>query len=633
MVSVPRLAIDFGTSHTVAVCQWHAGEGRPLLFDASPLLPSAVFVDSDGRLLVGRDALRAGRTAPGSLEPHPKRRIDDGVVLLGRAEVAVVDVIAAVLRRCADEAVRVVGRPVGELVLTHPAAWGPRRRQILVDAAARAGLPPPALVAEPTAAATHFTTVLARPVRTGDAVVVYDFGAGTFDVAVLRRRSDGWDVAASQGLPDLGGLDLDDIVVERVRAAVVPEGPDDVRWRRLSQPGAEADLRHRRSLWEEARAAKEELSRRSTAGLRVPIFERDVHVTREEFEAAAAAPIEGSVALTAATVSSSGAGAGRLAGLFLVGGASRIPLVATLLHRRLGIVPTVIEQPELVVAQGALLTAEVGTPPRTALTGAPGGTPTVGAPRDILPADPRMSTAYSDLPTGDPDLPTAESGMPTGGGVAGSANGGASLPGHLPTPTGAGPGRSGEVPKSISPAGPTPDRRRRRSVWIGAGAAALVLVVAVLVTIWATGRDSGLSPTGQANERVIKSAPLREFARPWLNDVSGCEQREPRTYGGTVSEYVACAGDGWEVQFRALTDPTERDRSRTQRVRDQGGTRERYTASHPRSGALIRYVYIARQYVIYWDDDTSAMVGDLSTTDGSTLDADELLAVWQRYVQ
>ncbi|MGI5150280.1 Hsp70 family protein [Plantactinospora sp. CA-294935] len=614
MVTAPRLAIDFGTSHTVAVCQWQAGAGRPLLFDASPLLPSAVFVDSDGRLRVGRDALRAGRTEPGSLEPHPKRRIDEGVILLGRTEVAVVDLVAAVLGRCADEAVRVVGGAVRELVLTHPAAWGPRRRQVLVDAAARAGLPPPAMVAEPTAAATHFTTVLARPVRTGDTVVVYDFGAGTFDVAVLRRRPDGWDVAASQGLSDLGGLDLDDVVVERVRAAVVPAGPDDVRWRRLSQPGPGPDLRHHRSLWEEARAAKEELSRRSTAGLRLPIFERDVHVTREEFEAAAAAPIERSVALTAATVSSSGIDAGRIAGLFLVGGASRVPLVATCLHRRLGIVPTVVEQPELVVAQGALLTAEADTPAGTSPTATPGAVAGISAP---------------------PAASAAGAGSRTVGGVAGSANIASPLPGHPPPPTGSGPDRSADAAKLISQNGPArDDRRRRRSVWIGAGAATLVLlVVAVLVVVWATGPDSGLSRTGRANEQVIKSSPLREFARPWLDDVSGCEQRPPDTYGGTATEYVACTGDGWEVQFRALADQTERDRARTQRVRDQGGTREPYAASRTRSGALIRYVFRADQFVIYWDDDTSAMIGDLTVTHGSTLDADDLLAVWRQYVR
>jgi hypothetical protein len=49
-----------------------------LLFDGFPLLPSAVFADPSG-LLVGRDAIHAGRAFPERLELNPKRRIDDGV--------------------------------------------------------------------------------------------------------------------------------------------------------------------------------------------------------------------------------------------------------------------------------------------------------------------------------------------------------------------------------------------------------------------------------------------------------------------------------------------------------------------------------------------------------------------------
>src|SRR5918998_2245930 len=101
MVGGPRIGIDFGTSHTVAVCQWRGGPVYPLLFDASPLLPSAVFA-ADGRLLVGRDAERSARTDPASFEPSPKQRIDDGSILLGAAEYQVADAIAAVLRRRPD---------------------------------------------------------------------------------------------------------------------------------------------------------------------------------------------------------------------------------------------------------------------------------------------------------------------------------------------------------------------------------------------------------------------------------------------------------------------------------------------------------------------------------------------------
>src|SRR4029453_17199496 len=50
------LGVDLGTSHTVAMLRWSDGRTRPLLFDGQPLVPSAVFLDTTGRLHVGRDA-------------------------------------------------------------------------------------------------------------------------------------------------------------------------------------------------------------------------------------------------------------------------------------------------------------------------------------------------------------------------------------------------------------------------------------------------------------------------------------------------------------------------------------------------------------------------------------------------
>ena len=102
-----RLGIDFGTSHTTAIVRWPDGHARPLLFDGSPLLPSAVYAQPDGSLLVGRDAVHAARLDPARFEPSPKRRIDRDTVRLGDAEVSVTAMIAAVLERVKDEAVRV----------------------------------------------------------------------------------------------------------------------------------------------------------------------------------------------------------------------------------------------------------------------------------------------------------------------------------------------------------------------------------------------------------------------------------------------------------------------------------------------------------------------------------------------
>jgi hypothetical protein len=51
------LGIDFGTSNTAAALH-RGGQPAPLLFDGSPLLPSAICLAPDASLLVGRDAGR-----------------------------------------------------------------------------------------------------------------------------------------------------------------------------------------------------------------------------------------------------------------------------------------------------------------------------------------------------------------------------------------------------------------------------------------------------------------------------------------------------------------------------------------------------------------------------------------------
>ncbi|MDG4786782.1 Hsp70 family protein [Micromonospora sp. WMMD1102] len=369
----PALGIDFGTSHTVAALRMPGDRIESLLFDASPLLPSAVLAQPDGHLLVGHDALRGARLDPGRLEPNPKRRIDDGTLLLGEVETPVGEAVRAVLARVAETAQRALGVVPRPVVLTHPASWGVRRRTVLAEAATGAGLGSPGLVAEPVAAAMYFTEVLGHRVRPGDTLVVYDLGGGTFDVSAVRRRTDGgWAVLATAGLDDVGGVDVDAAIVDWIIAHQAVEVP--------ARDTALVALRWWQLVRQEARAAKEQLSRVASASMVLPGLDRDIHLTREEFERLARPLLDRTVALTTSTLAAGGVAADRLAGVFLVGGSSRIPLVATMLHRMLGVPPTVIDQPELVVAHGSLRTmpepasAAPGPPP----SGAPG--PPVTAP-------------------------------------------------------------------------------------------------------------------------------------------------------------------------------------------------------------------------------------------------------------
>jgi molecular chaperone DnaK len=100
------LGIDFGTSNTVAMVRTADARMRPLLFDGSPLLPSALYFNTDGKVLVGRDAERNARLDPARFEPNPKRRIDDGEVFIGDHPMPVPRLFAHVLSQVNAEARR-----------------------------------------------------------------------------------------------------------------------------------------------------------------------------------------------------------------------------------------------------------------------------------------------------------------------------------------------------------------------------------------------------------------------------------------------------------------------------------------------------------------------------------------------
>ncbi|MEV6600567.1 Hsp70 family protein [Actinoplanes sp. NPDC051346] len=359
------LGVDLGTSHTVAMLRWPDGRVRPLLFDGQPLLPSAVYRDTTGRLHVGHDAVRLGYAEPARLEPNPKRHVDAESVLLGGAEVPVSDLLAALLEAIAREAVAAAGF-LPPAVVTYPAAWGTARREVLTRALARAGWPPETpLVPEPVAAARYFAEVLRRPVPVGAALAVFDFGGGTLDIAVVRHIAapDGrsrFEVVASGGLDDLGGLDIDAALVDHLGMDLATTEPD--AWEALREPATLAQWRARRHFWDDVRGAKEMLSRAVQAPVAVPGLEHAVHLTRDELELVTAPLVRRGVAEAGVVIKAAGLSPADLAGLFLVGGSSRVPLVARLLHSELGVAPTVLEQPELPVAEGAMLAGgEPGT--------------------------------------------------------------------------------------------------------------------------------------------------------------------------------------------------------------------------------------------------------------------------------
>ena len=359
------LSVDLGTSNTVAVLSAHGRPPRIVEVDGAPNMPSAIFAAEDGRLVVGREAERRARLDPARFEPNPKRRVDEGTLLLGDRVVPVTEAFAAVLAKVAGEVARQLGgaRP-DEVRLTHPAQWGPVRRNVLLSAARQAGLGTNlVLIPEPVAAAAHFASFPGRSLAPGQALVVYDLGAGTFDVAAVGATQTGFVVLAEAGLPDLGGLDVDQALLAHIGRQVSSRDP--AGWQRLMMPRSTADRRAQRALREDVRAAKEALSGHPQTEVPLPEQFGDVLVTRAELEDLVRPNLLRSAQLLSDTVRAAGLAPDRLAGIYLVGGSSRIPLVAALIAEQLRIVPTNLDQPETAVALGALHVPQAGTSLRT----------------------------------------------------------------------------------------------------------------------------------------------------------------------------------------------------------------------------------------------------------------------------
>ncbi|PRZ41651.1 Hsp70 protein [Antricoccus suffuscus] len=386
------LAVDFGTSNTVAAVSVDGAPPRVLAIDGKPLLPSSIYLADDGSIAVGSDAERQARLDPSRFEPNPKRRIDDGEMLLGTDVIPVQRAIAAVFSRVLQEFRRQFGNANPDVVrLTHPARWRQTRKDVLIAACKEAGLSDnPILVPEPVGAATHFATQGGHQMPPGAALAVYDLGGGTFDVAIVQKRDAGFEVIAEAGIPDLGGLDFDHAILEYIGRVEGESHAED--WARLNRPTDTESRRKQRALAVDVREGKEALSRHPHTDIALSSPFKDVHLTRSEFEEMIRSNLTRSVELLATTISEANFTSKDLMGVYLVGGSSRVPLVARLIQEGMGITPSTLDQPESTVVTGALY-LNVGPRPGTApqarpMPGMPPGQRpnTGGAPAQQQPA-------------------------------------------------------------------------------------------------------------------------------------------------------------------------------------------------------------------------------------------------------
>ena len=205
-------------------------------------------------------------------------------------------------------------------------------------------------------------------------MAVYDLGGGTFDATVVRKQAGGLEILGTpEGIERLGGVDFDKAILAHVNYAA---GGDLTKLDMSDSQTAVALAR----LRQDCVLAKEALS--LDAEVVIPVFlpgrHFEVQLTRSTFEDMVRAPIESTIGALSRTVQSAGLTPADLSSVLLVGGSSRIPLVAEMVSQEFGR-PTVVDtHPKYAVALGAASIAAASTP---ALSGSGPGPNGVAAMR------------------------------------------------------------------------------------------------------------------------------------------------------------------------------------------------------------------------------------------------------------
>lgn len=323
-----QLVVDLGTSRTVAVLVVDAMAPRVLMIDGFDSMPSGVYAEDDGRMYVGSDAERRAHLDPSRYTASPGLHIRETTVTLGNRAVPVVEALAAVLNRVAEEAYRAAGGPIDQLLLTVPDYWAPVEHQALRHAVALTPLRAVEVQVVPAVLAAGANCARSLGLPPGLPFAVYDLGAGGFSCAVVTAGITGMTTLAAGGAPGFGGVDADNRLLHYVGERVA--GADPRSWNALESPSDAASRRTALVVREHVRRARNQLDTADVVTLELPPPFGEVQLTRAELNTLLRPQLEHSVLTLVETVGRAGLVPGELTGVFLLGDLGRTSLAAEL---------------------------------------------------------------------------------------------------------------------------------------------------------------------------------------------------------------------------------------------------------------------------------------------------------------
>jgi molecular chaperone DnaK len=358
------IGIDLGTSNSAAAVLIG---GKPTIIPSAEgstlggkAFPSVVAFTKDGQRLVGEPARRQAISNPDRTITAIKRKMGTSYkVTIDGKDYTPQEISAMILRKIREDASAYLGEEVTEAIITVPAYFNDNQRQATKDAGRIAGLDVKRLINEPTAAA------IAYGLDKKDAhmkIAVLDLGGGTFDVTIMEMDNQIFEVISTAGDTQLGGTDMDKILVDYIVDEFKKTEGVDLR----------KDSMAMQRIQEAAERAKIELSTSITTDLNLPYITAtntgpkhlNMNLTRAKLEQLIDPVIKRLEAPIIKALRDAGLQKGEADKVILVGGPTRMPSVQDKFESFLGRKPERSIDPMECVAigaavQGGVLTGEV----------------------------------------------------------------------------------------------------------------------------------------------------------------------------------------------------------------------------------------------------------------------------------
>jgi molecular chaperone DnaK len=355
--------IDLGTTNSAIAVLKDVSSDIIKNNDDQDVTPSAVSYGKNGQLFVGTRAKNSIIDKPNDAYIEFKRRMGTDYLYSFKASGLTKkpeELSSEVLKSLrADVARSGLAEEIQSAVITVPAAFELHQCDATRKAAELAGLKGSPLLQEPVAAALAY----GFQVDSEKAYwLVYDFGGGTFDAAVIKAEEGLINVVHHGGDNFLGGSDIDWAILEKIVLPKLIQNFDLPNFRRGNQRWEKALLKLKRSV----ELAKIELTTKETTTLTECVFEddggsevdcEDIALSRNEIVSIAEPLIRRSTDICLKVLAEKNLPASRVQKVILVGGPTKASYFREILKANLGIPIDFTMDPLTVVAKGAAVFA------------------------------------------------------------------------------------------------------------------------------------------------------------------------------------------------------------------------------------------------------------------------------------